>query len=151
MKKLKELFLRYKEIIMYLVFGVLTTVVSWCTYALFEFALSGLIEDHILLSSVANVLSWIITILFAFVTNKLWVFNSKSWKGSLVIKELGAFVGARLLTGVIEWGGVPLLMIIGFDQPILGIEGMVAKILISIIVVILNYVFSKLFVFRNKK
>ncbi len=151
MKKIKELFLKYKEIIMYLIFGVLTTVVSWGSYALFEIALGIFIKNTIVLSSVANVLSWIVAVLFAFVTNKLWVFESKSWKGSTLIKELGAFVGSRLLTGVLEWFGVPLLMLIGLDQSIFGIEGMLAKILISIIVVILNYILSKLLVFRNKK
>lgn len=151
MKKIKELFLKYKEIIMYLIFGVLTTVVSWGSYALFEVLLGLFISDVIVLSSVANVLSWIIAVLFAFVTNKLWVFESKSWKGSVLVKELGSFVGSRLLTGVLEWFGVPLLMLIGLDQPILGIEGMLAKVLISVIVVILNYILSKLLVFRNKK
>ena len=151
MAKIKELFLKYKEIIMYLIFGVLTTLVSWGSYALFEMLLGTFIKDVILLSSVANVLSWIIAVLFAFVTNKLWVFDSKSWKGSVVVKELGAFVGSRVLTGCLEWFGVPLLMIIGINQSILGIEGMVAKVLISVIVVILNYVLSKLLVFRKKK
>ncbi len=136
---------------MYLIFGVLTTVVSWGSYALFEILLGLFISDVIVLSSVANVISWIIAVLFAFVTNKLWVFESKSWKGSVLVKELGSFVGSRLLTGVLEWFGVPLLMLIGLDQPILGIEGMLAKVLISVIVVILNYVLSKLLVFRNKK
>ncbi len=151
MAKIKELFLKYKEIIMYLVFGVLTTLVSWGSYALFEIALSSFILNSIVLSSVANVLSWIAAVAFAFVTNKLWVFESKSWKSGLVIKELGAFVGSRLLTGALEWVGVPGLMLIGLNQSILGIEGMVAKVLISVIVVILNYVLSKLLVFRKKK
>ena len=136
---------------MYLIFGVLTTFVSWGSYALFEMLLGVFISDAIVLSSVANVLSWIMAVLFAFVTNKLWVFESKSWKGSILLKELGSFVGSRLLTGVLEWFGVPLLMLIGLDQPILGIEGMLAKILISVIVVILNYILSKLLVFKNKK
>lgn len=151
MKKIKELFLKYKEIIMYLAFGVLTTFVSWGSYALFEMLLGLFITNVIVLSTVANVLSWVIAVLFAFITNKLWVFESKSWKGSTLIKELSAFVGSRLLTGVLEWFGVPLLMLIGLDQPILGIEGMLAKILISVIVVILNYILSKLLVFKNNK
>ncbi len=151
MEKIKELFLKYKEVIMYLVFGVLTTLVSWGSYALFEIGLDTFIKNAILLSAIANVLSWIAAVAFAFVTNKLWVFESKSWKAGLVVKELGAFVGSRLLTGVLEWVGVPGLMLIGLDQSILGIEGMLAKVLISVIVVILNYVLSKLLVFRKKK
>lgn len=151
MKKIKELFLKYKEIIMYLVFGVLTTVVSWGSYAVFEISLETFITDTILLSSVANVLSWIAAVLFAFITNKLWVFESRSFKGTLLLKELGAFVASRLITGAIEWFGVPLLMLAGLNQSILGIEGMLAKVLISVIVVILNYILSKLLVFRKKK
>ena len=151
MSKIKELWLKYKEVILYLVFGVLTTIVSWGSYALFEMSLGTFITDTIILSSVANVLSWIVAVLFAFITNKLWVFESKSSKGIVVIKELGTFVGSRLLTGVLEWVGVPLLMLIGLDQDIFGIEGMLAKVLISVIVVILNYVLSKLLVFRKKK
>ena len=151
MKKIKELFLKYKEIIMYLVFGVLTTVVNWGSYAVFEISLETFITDTILLSSVANVPSWITAVLFAFITNKLWVFESRSFKGTLLLKELGAFVASRLITGAIEGFGVPLLMIAGLNQSILGIEGMLAKVLISVIVVILNYILSKLLVFRKKK
>lgn len=136
---------------MYLIFGVLTTVVSWGSYALFEILFGAFIGNSIVLSAVANVLSWIVAVLFAYITNKLWVFESKSFKGNVLIKELIAFVGARLATGVFEWVGVPLLMIMGLDQSILGIEGMVAKVIVSVVVVILNYVLSKLFVFKKKK
>ena len=148
---MKKLFVKYKEIIMYLIFGVLTTVVSWGSYALFEILLGTFILNSIVLSSVANVLSWIVAVLFAYITNKLWVFESKSFKASVVGKELATFVGSRLVTGVLEWAGVPLLMLIGLNQPILGIEGMVAKVIVSVVVVILNYILSKLFVFKKKK
>ncbi len=140
-----------REIVVYLVVGVLTTVISWVSYALFEMLLSGVIESSVILASVANVLSWIIAVAFAFITNKLWVFESKSFKASLVFKEAGAFVVSRLATGCLEWFGLPLLMLIGFNQAIFGIEGMVAKVLISVLVIILNYVFSKLFVFKKKE
>ncbi len=151
MKKLKGLFLKYKEIIMYLIFGVLTTLVSWGSYALFEIIFGTIIANSIVLSSVANVLSWICAVLFAFITNKLWVFESKSFKSDVIFKEMATFVGSRLATGVLEWVGVPLLMLIGLNQSIFGIEGMVAKVVVSVVVVILNYVLSKLFVFKNKK
>ncbi len=151
MEKLKGLFLKYKEIIMYLIFGVLTTLVSWGSYALFEIIFGTFIRGSIVLSSVANVLSWIVAVLFAFITNKLWVFESKSFNSNVLIKELTTFVGSRLATGVLEWVGVPLLMLIGLNQSIFGIEGMLAKVVVSVIVVILNYILSKLFVFKNKK
>ncbi len=151
MQKLKALFIKYKEIIMYLIFGVLTTVVSWVSYALFEMLFKGVIPDKFWLATVANVLSWIAAVLFAYVTNKLWVFESKSWRPSVVSKEFSSFVGSRLITGALEWGGVPLLMWMGLDMTLFGIEGMLAKIIISIFVVIGNYIISKLFVFRKKK
>ena len=150
---IKKLWNKYKEIIMYLIFGVLTTVVSWLSYALFTKIIPDFSIGKIAVSTVvsSNVLSWICAVLFAFVTNKLWVFDSKKWTPKLVLKELWLFVAARLLTGVVEWVGVPLLVWAGLDQTIFKIEGMWAKIIVSVIVVILNYVFSKLIVFRNKK
>lgn len=140
-----------KEVISYLFFGVLTTVVSWVSYALFVKVLGVSGPDDTLKISVCNVLSWIAAVLFAYITNKIFVFESRSFKPSVLGKELVSFVGSRLLTGVIEWVGVPLLVKIGLNQVIAGTEGMLAKILVSIIVVILNYVFSKLFVFKGKK
>lgn len=150
---IKKLWDKFHEFIMYMIFGVGTTVVSWITFALFTkiiptFAFWGITVDC---TTTANVLSWICAVVFAYVTNKLWVFNSKSWKPSIAFPEFGKFVSSRLLTGVIEWVGLPLLIAIGLDQSILGIEGMLAKIIVSVIVIILNYVFSKLFIFKRKK
>lgn len=139
-----------REVFMYLVFGVLTTVVSWASYAIFIKILGGISNSDVRIS-IANVLSWIAAVLFAFITNKLWVFDSKSWKPSVVIKELGMFVVARLATGCIEWFGVPLLVKIGVDQELFGTEGMLAKIIASVLVVILNYFFSKLLIFKKKE
>lgn len=150
---LKKLFDKHREIIMYLIFGVATTVVSWASYAIFtkiipEISFWGI---TIALTTTSNVLSWICAVLFAYITNKIWVFDSKSWHPSVAIKELGLFVASRILSGIFEWFGLPLLILIGLNQTIFGIEGMLAKVLISVIVVILNYIFSKLFVFKNKK
>ena len=68
-----------------------------------------------------------------------------------VCQELIKFVGARLATGAIEILGLPLLYYIGMKQSLFGVEGFVAKIVVSVVVVLLNYVFSKLFIFRIKK
>ena len=136
---------------MYLIFGVLTTFVSWGSYAAFASLFGTFISNEVLLVAVANVLSWIAAVLFAYITNKLWVFNSKSFKRSVIAKEITSFVGSRIATGILEWAGVPLLMLIGLDQSIFGIEGMLAKVIISVLVVILNYVLSKIFVFKNNK
>ena len=152
MQKLRELFEKYREIIAYLFWGVMTTLVSWGTYALFEFLfhnVQGELFGVAISIQLANVLSWVCAVLFAFVTNKLWVFNSKSWEARVAFPELGKFLASRLATGVVEWVGVPLLVRLGLDQTLFGREGFVAKILVSIIVIILNYVLSKLVVFRK--
>lgn len=152
MKTIKELFIKYKEIIMYLIMGGATTVVNWGVYAGSVSLLSGweaslgTFKMNVL---VANVLAWVIAVIFAYVTNKIFVFESYSWKLSFVLKELSLFVTARLVTGLLEIIGVPFLVGLGFDQTIFGIEGMVCKLCVSVIVVVLNYVFSKLIIFKN--
>ena len=164
MKKIKDLFIKYKEIITYIIFGVLTTIVSWGSYTVFVHLFKAVLPNEDVRIAVSNVLSWIAGVAFAYVTNKLWVFESKSWKPSLVIKEIVAFVASRGITGVIEIVCVPLLAKTGFDNPfyhlveklglsakILFTDGIYSKIALSVIVVVLNYVFSKLIVFRNKK
>ncbi|MGN1203395.1 MAG: GtrA family protein, partial [Eubacterium sp.] len=85
---IKKLFLKYREIISYVFFGVLATIVSLVSFKLFELILG----ERLYL--VTNVVSWLITVIFAYFTNKLWVFESKSWKANVVIKELIGFFGA---------------------------------------------------------
>lgn len=142
-----------KEILMYIIFGALTTVVSWCSFAIFTKIIPDISIFGLTLNCTdsANVLSWICAVLVAFITNKLWVFESKILKASFVFKELCAFVTSRLLTGAIEWFGFPLLIALGLNQTVFNIEGMIAKVIISIVVTILNFVFSKVLVFKNTK
>lgn len=161
MNKIKELFLKYKEIIMYLIMGVATTAVNWVVYGISVSAISAGSSLSVSLNNMfntnlkadviniflANALSWLIAVIFAYVTNKIFVFESYSWKPSFVVKEFVLFVSARVATGVIEIFGVPLLADLGLDQ----YKGMLSKIVISVLVVILNYVFSKLFVFKDNK
>ena len=130
------------EGIRYLFFGGATTVVNWSIYT---------ICVRIFGTSVfwAGLIAWGVAVLFAYVTNKILVFSSPCWKPSVVLFEFGIFVSARLLTGVLEVGLVPFLVTHGVDQMIFGIEGMVAKIIVSIVVVLLNYVFSKILIFRK--
>ena len=165
MDKIKALFVKYKEIIMYIIFGVLTTLVNWVVYTVLIKIFGGAAESETVMFAlfgkditmkifyifIANFVAWVAGVVFAFVTNKIWVFESKSWKFGLVMKELWLFVAARLLTGVLEWFGVPALVAAGLDQPLFGIDGFLAKVIVSVIVVILNYVFSKLIIFRKKK
>lgn len=133
---------------MYLIMGGLTTLVSWGTYLLFAWILPIANQDLLVLT--ANALSWLLAMTFAYVTNKIWVFESKSWERHFLLKEFGLFVSARLLTGIFEVVAVPGLVWLGCDQSILGVPGMLSKIIVSIIVVLLNYVFSKLIIFRKQ-
>lgn len=155
MKKMIQFVQQYHELITYLFWGVMTTLVSWATYSIFTILLQDV--DYIIFLVgvqispavlISNVLSWICAVLFAFITNKMWVFQSKEWKKQVWIPELGKFVSARVVTGILEMVAVPLLVGMGLNQTILGIEGMVAKVIVSVVVVLLNYVFSKLFIFK---
>ena len=142
MDKLKSLLLKYREPISYLFFGGLTTVVSWASYALFAGPLGlGVMP--------ANILSWVCAVSFAFVTNKLWVFRSKSWAWPGWLREAGAFFAGRLFSGAVEIAGLPLLMAAGLDQTLFGVEGFAANMVVTVVVIVLNYFLSKFFAFRK--
>ena len=136
METLKNLYFKHKEIINYLLFGGLTTVVSWGTYSLFVKAIGMSV-------GVGNVLSWICAV-------KLFVFESKTWQPATALREFVSFIGARLATGVIEWFGVPYFSTHGLTHPLFGVKGLLAKVVVSIVVIILNYIFSKFLVFIKK-
>ena len=145
MKKIQELFVKYKEIIMYLIFGVGTTVVNWVIYTVIV-----MLGKEVNLT-IANIIAWVGAVAFAYITNKLWVFESKSWNPKIVWKELGMFLGARIFSGIFEIGLFPVLVWLGMNQAIFGVEGMLAKVVISVLVIVLNYIFSKLIVFKKKE
>ena len=140
---MKKLFEKYREVIVYLIVGGLTTGVSWAVYALCVRVFGWSV-------GVSNAVSWIAAVTFAFVTNKTWVFQSRSWEPRLVKEEAVKFLGARALTGVLELVGVPGLVKLGLDQTILGVDGALSKVIVTVAVIILNYVFSKLFIFNKK-
>lgn len=144
MNKIKNLLIKYKEIITYVIFGGLTTLVNWVVYTLLVNCTSAGI-------TISNAIAWVASVIFAFVTNKIWVFESKSFKPTVLFKEFTSFIASRVVTGFFEIAGVPLLVKIGIDQTIFGIKGMAAKLIVSVVVIILNYVFSKLIVFRKNK
>lgn len=144
MEKIQDLLGKYREMIMYLIFGVGTTAVNWITYTV----VTKTVCNNLM---IANCIAWVVAVAFAYVTNKLWVFDSKSWNPKIVWKELGMFLGARVFSGVFEIGFFPVLVWMGLNQSVFGIEGMLAKIVIGVAVIILNYIFSKLLVFRKKK
>ena len=132
-----------EEVISYLFWGVVTTVVNWGTYAV----CAKYLNLSIVLS---NAVAWVVAVAVAYVSNKLWVFKSKSWELPLVIRELGMFLSARIATGAMEIVAVPALVKLGLTAQIGGVKGGVSKVLVSVLVVILNYVFSKLLIFRKR-
>lgn len=121
-----------KELVLYIIFGVLTTLVNIIVY--FFFAKIVLINYLI-----SNILAWFFSVLFAYVTNRIWVFESRN---DNIFKECILFFGGRLFSGVVDTG----LMYLFID--ILSIGDFISKIVIQVIVVILNYVISKLVVFK---
>ena len=131
--KLLNLYKKYKEIINYLIFGGLTTLISIVTYALFAKAFH---IDYL----ISNVLSWIIAVLFAYITNKLFVFESKSKKN---IKEITSFFFFRVVSLIME------MIILYVFVDMLHIDDLITKIIAQVIVIVSNYVFSKVFVFKK--
>ncbi len=128
-----NLYKKYEEIIKYLIFGVLTTIISILTYALF----TRLCHIDIYIS---NILSWILAVTFAFVTNKIFVFKSHSKN---VIKEGIKFYLARVASLLCE------LVMMFILVNLIHLDDMVSKIIVQIIVIILNYILSKIFVFMK--
>lgn len=162
--KIFELYKKYKEIINYLVFGVLTTVVDFAVClpltAIFgaDYKIAGFAPWH----TVTEVIGWTAAVLFAYVTNKIWVFEERDWSAKCVARELPVFAGGRVATLLIQlfltwlmidiahleasallsWGAG----LVGFDDGYI-----VVRAIVAVVVIVLNYVISKLFVFKKKK
>ena len=137
MKKiLINLIQKYKSLISYGIFGVLTTVVNIMAYNLcyYKFEISN---------TFSNVIAWILAVSFAYFTNKIWVFESKSWRWRIIKKEIATFVSCRLATGILD------LIIMYVCVDIMGMQAMIMKFASNVLVVILNYVFSKLIIFKR--
>ena len=137
MEWLKAMVEKHRDVLLYLFFGVLTTVVNYVVYlpCYNVLGLSG---------SVSNVIAWVGAVAFAYVTNKPFVFRSHDWSAKTVIPELTKFVGCRIGSGAIE----TLIIFVCVD--VLCWNGNIWKIITSVLVVILNYFASKLLVFRNR-
>lgn len=138
---IKELYFKYKEIINYLIFGVLTTIVSVITYVLFANLLFT--EKTDITVQISNVLSWICAVIFAYTTNRKFVFKSKS-TGKDKLKEIFNFFIARVSSLIIDMA----MMFVLFS--VMHIDDTISKIIVQFVVVIVNYVFSKLFVFKKE-
>ena len=136
MEKIKDIFRRYESILMYLFFGVLTTLANYAVY-LPCYNLLGLS------ATLSNVIAWVGAVAFAYLTNKPFVFKSHDWSAKTVLPELTKFVGCRVGSGLLE------TVIIFVTVDLLAWNGNVMKLITSVLVVILNYIASKLVVFRK--
>ncbi len=152
MKTIKNLIVRYRELIVYVLAGGLTTAVNIIVFALCNLILGK--DKHL----VSNVIAWILSVAFAYVINKIWVFQSKSWERRIVLKEIPNFVSGRIFSFLVEELGLYLLVDVAllknFNIAVLSFDvggEMIAKIIMAVIVVILNYVISKLVVFKSSK
>lgn len=122
-----------RELVLYVVFGTFTFFVNIIVYFLFE----NVLGVNYLIS---NVIAWFFSVLFAYITNRIWVFESKSPD---ILKEMSLFFGGRIFSGVIDTA----LMYLFIDVMTIGDD--ISKIIVQVIVIILNYIFSKLIVFKD--
>ena len=137
-----------KENVLYLVFGVLSTIINFVVFDLFNRTLG---EEYVLVS---ETVAFIAAVLFAFFTNKPFVFGSRDWSAKTLAREIPTFFGGRIISFLIEAGLVLLSrdLLHAGSYAFFGINGLtVAKVPIAVIVVVLNYIFSKLLVFRKKQ
>ena len=153
MEKIKALFKKLvnKETVTYVIFGVLTTLVNLVVFKGCDVLFKG---EHYLVS---NSVAWIAAVAFAYVTNKLFVFESKSWRFDVIKKEIPSFLGARIASYFIEQAGLWFFVeILHFDEKvfdfiIVRLSGKItAKLIIGVVVVIINYVLSKFMIFAKK-
>lgn len=136
LQKIRELLVKYWDILSYLFFGGLTTVVNYLVY-LPVYNLLGLS------AAVSNAIAWVVAVAFAYLTNKPFVFKSHDWSAKTVIPELTKFVSCRIASGVMETA----ILFVAVD--LLNWNGNIWKLVTSVLVVILNYFGSKLLVFKK--
>ncbi len=137
METIKKLYAKYKEAILYIIFGILTTLVNFIIYTVLIFV--G-IDTYI-----ANIIAWVGAVLFAYLTNRSIVFNSSAKKKAELFKEIIAFYGARIFSLIVEM----IILYVCID--LIGMDQFIPKLAAQVIVIILNYILSKFMVFRNKK
>ena len=152
--KLKSLFARYREQISYIIFGVATTVVNWIAYYLLmlvpffaseETSVAIFGKTYAVGYLIANALAFVVAVVFSYWANRNFVFENKVHGFGAILRQFLLFVGTRLLSFGIE----EVLMFVAVE--FVGMSEKIAKIPVAVIVVILNYVFGKLLVFRKKK
>ena len=138
LSKIRNFLSKYRDLVIYLFFGGLTTLVNFLVY----FPLYNWMSVS---ATVSNILAWAVAVVFAYLTNKPFVFQSKDWSMRTVIPEFAKFLGCRIGSGIIETG------LIWFTVDFMMFNGNIMKVLISVLVVILNYISSKWIVFMKKQ
>ena len=136
-KKIKNLVKSHLDVVTYLIFGVLTTVVNYAIYL-------PCLNILGLSAAVSNSIAWVVAVIFAFVTNKPFVFGSHDWSMKVVVSEFTKFIATRVSSGVLE----TLILLVAVDA--LGGNGNIWKLITQVLVIIINYVGSKLLVFRKQ-
>ena len=136
-QKIRDLVIKYWDIVSYLFFGVCTTIVNYLIYIpCYNFLGMS--------ATVSNMIAWVVAVAFAYLTNKPFVFKSNDWSAKTVVPELTRFIGCRIGSGAAE----TVILLVTVD--LLGWNGNIWKLVTQIMVVILNYIGSKLLVFRKK-
>jgi Predicted membrane protein len=135
--KAKEITVTHREPILYVLFGGGATLINIFAYELFATYMG-------INFMVANVMAWVLAFVFAFICNKIWVFESRSWERNVAVKEFTGFFGSRLGTGILD--SVMMFLLVG----VMSMAGFPAKVIVNIIVTILNYIASKFFIFKQR-
>ena len=132
----RNLYQKYKDVIPYAIFGVLTTLVNIVVY----WIMAHICHFSVMISTV---FAWVLSVLFAYLTNRKWVFNSEADSTQGILKEILSFFVCRLATGILDW--VCMLVFVDlFHYP-----DMIIKVIANLLVIILNYVASKWFIFKH--
>lgn len=137
MDKIKQFINKYKEEILYLFFGGCTVFINVVVYY---------ISAHVfeLSTEVSNIIAWLVAVIFAYITSKMWVFESKTWDKQTILLEIPSFFMCRIITGVID----VIIMFVFVEK--LHLYDMIVKIISNVIVIILNYLASKFMIFKKK-
>ena len=133
----KILLLKYKDIVLYLFFGVCTTLVNVIAYWICAYPLD-------INTMTSTIIAWVLAVLFAYITNRNWVFQSEAHTSKDILKEIISFFGCRFATGIVDW----VCMFI-FVQ-LFCLNDIFVKVATNVLVVVLNYVASKIIIFRKK-
>ena len=139
-EKIKELYKKYEELVNYVIVGGLTAVVSFATYFICVHTFLDASNDIQL--QIATVISWVFSVTFAYITNRIFVFKSKSKN---YLKEISSFVGSRVATLLMDMGVMWLFVSVMHGNDTIG------KLISQVVVTVMNYILSKLFVFKKKK